>query len=363
MQTRNFIILLVLVATPFANFAHANPRALYSSASLSNQLCIEGEDADREEKSKIAIGKLIADQNYTADTPLDDVVLVDKSMSIRDQINTIADTLGCGFSNQSEFETVVHPTVGDATHAIANFLFHIKSKSKTPDWIKPGFVALLGSPDSDNLIYIKMTELGLVFRACEKNEVKDLPRPRPSDECDLLMNPVIFTSPDELIAETQGLKTTVITIAKAIGQATIVFTSNLGLGLISPIMQATTTFLDPNPIATIQRDNKVHRSISELLQLGNRAGNVGDNKLLTRVLPFPYDDLKAALIHTLTKIFNQDNAKLRKLNRKPKDPTLLASPALKIQRAFYQKMATELQAPVPEKKEVQEPDQSNNVDQ
>ena len=253
----------------------------------------------------------------------------------------LADQLSCEFSLTGQFKTL-----GQTRDSMVNS-FHKKDAAEDKDVeIKPGFKMAIIPSDGPNFIFLEVTEDGFVFHDCGKDD-KDFTRSKvyPGSFCRTLLSEGAFIPVHQFLHDLNSGRHVRRVFFKALSQMTVVVTSSLGAGLISPIATGISSYLEQDSMARIKRDFTVHKVIQEMLHLETLAlqnevenkvrdpGAVASDSILSRLVPYSYEDLRGALVDVLTVMLADDFKQMKVMDRSPGNPSLINLPGLKIQQS------------------------------
>ncbi len=311
--------------------------------------CLEGTDAEKQNAAQQIFLSLVAETvpakgGKMAALPTDEKMMAAFSKDVEGHFfHKLALEMqkhGCAFSDSAKFSSV-----GETIDSIAKDSYKISPNAGVPQWLKPGFKAVLGAYDNNNTIFIETTASGFIFHACEHDSnTPGNDAPAPTESCPTLFNKSLYVPVEELLQRTSGLKYKVLLVLKALAGTSVILTSNLGLGVVSPVAAAVVNLTNPDPLAVMKRDQTIGDATIAFLQLGAHSSALDDKLIVSRMLPAKYDDLKEALTDVVGQIFQSEYKKLGEINKHPENPNLSLMPAEQIETEFHERVQKEYEA-------------------
>jgi hypothetical protein len=198
--------------------------------------------------------------------------------------------------------------------------------------------------DSRATIYIESNKDGFTFYDCEGDDgIRTIEPPHPSNKCPLLMTPQIFIPASMLVQRTTGIMDYTWTILKAMAGASIMALSGSDLGALAVAAQTVVNVLQPAPLNLLLAKNEVRDMTSDFLRYGSRSSNLGDQQVVTTLLPIPFSELKAALVSELGDMVDDMISDAKDYPSDNSNPNIYLEPGYVIRRHYHDYINQQIQ--------------------
>ena len=311
--------------------------------------CLTGDHATQLVQAQLILDdvtkveKLARGPHLPPETNLTDIYDSEQLPDFYIQLSLAVTKRGCAISTRARLDTI-----GEVLDALTEHTFQIPINPAVPQWLVPGFKAVLAGYDSNNTIFIETTLDGFKFHACEKEDGKpDSFAAPPSEDCPALLNDSIMIPVDQMLKKSSGVKHALLSTLNVLIGLSVIVTSSLGLQFISPAAIVAMTLLNPTPQADIQRDFRVAQANRDLLNMGSKSARLDDNQIVTRLLPYKYVDLRQAQVDLFGEVFKSEYKQLNRMHKHIRHPNIQSLQSLKMELDFHtrvQEMYEKVQA-------------------
>ena len=344
---------LLKLAILFAVFATIPPSA-HAGLSLTSQHCLEGSQSERWVQARAIVAALRGAEEWSSVDTIQKTAKVDLNKVIP-ELGKYGDARECEFANNAKFDNDY-----ELVRAVATQFYKKKKEKALPTWLNPGFKAVLSGFDSDNALFIEMTEKGFVFHDCESSD-SNVVAPTPNEACPKMFNSSIYVPAEQMFANSVGAKHVVLMSLKIVAEVGVValsvFDSALGntssnlINQISALAGGGATLVNetfgPQPVTDATQLYQGERAISDMIKFGqiSKGGTI-----VTRILPFTWAELKGSVNQMVEDIFKQDYHQMNQIDRHPKNPKDNGQnyPGLDMEQDFHTRINQEsLATPTP----------------